>query len=256
MKLIFTILAVTAAVTLSARQTVKLTGQKEVLTVQKLTVNADGSLSYVLNGTQKTAPANTYDYARIPKPREITEAEKVLQSKDYIKAEKLFQIAFEKYRLLGWGIYCITRRAEALDGAKRLKDALAFLEQLKGYTSLDPEVRNDVLKAKMLYVDLLMKSGDLTNAGIIAESLLSEKSDDAVFFALERKGDIALKKKEKKTAVRNYLQAIFLIPGHQKRPDVLYKTILLLKEMKDKRWEKLAEILKKQHPDSQFAKKI
>ena len=86
MKLIFTILAVTAAVTLSARQTVKLTGQKEVLTVQKLTVNADGSLSYVLNGAQKTAPANTYDYARIPKPREITEAEKVLQSKDYIKA--------------------------------------------------------------------------------------------------------------------------------------------------------------------------
>ena len=65
-----------------------------------------------------------------------------------------------------------------------------------------------------------------------------------------------IKKKEKKTAVRNYLQAIFLIPGHPKRPDVLYKTIVLLKEMKDKRWEKLAEILKKQHPDSQFAKKI
>ena len=256
MKFIFSIFAMAAVLSLSAEQIVKVTGKKDVLKVQQLTVNPDGSLSYVLDGKKQTLPANTYDYARIPKPREIIEAEKVLRNKDFVKAEKLFQIAFGKYHRLGWGVYCITKRAEALDGANRLKDAIAFLEQLKNYTSFDPEVNGDIRKARMLYVDLLIKAGNLKQAGLIAEAMLSEKDDDSVFFALERKGDIALLKKEKKTAVRNYIQAVFLFLKHPDRPAVLYKVTVLLKEMKDSRWEKFAELLKKQYSDSPYAKKL
>ena len=62
--------------------------------------------------------------------------------------------------------------------------------------------------------------------------------------------------KDKKKAVRNYIQAHFLIPEHPRKAEVLYKATVLLKELKDKRWQKFADLLKKQYPNSGYAGKL
>lgn len=239
-----------------AQQIVKLTGKKEILKVENLKSNPDGSISYDFNGKHWTAPEFSYDYARVPKPRAILAADRFLKKGDYRKAEKLYQIEYEKYKNLGWGVYCITGIARALDQAGDLKRAVKQIELLKNYESTDPYLEKDFANAKFLYVDLLIKAKDYQNALALTETMLNSKENAVVFFAFERKGNIAFLQKDKKKAVRNYLQAYFLIPSHPRKAEVLYKAVILLKEMKDKRWQQFANILKKQYPNSGYAGKL
>ena len=239
-----------------AQEILKLTGQKNVLQVQNLTVNPDNSVTYTVDGKKKVAPANTFDYARIPMPKEIAEADRLLKKNEFSKAEKMYQSAFEKYRLLGWGSYCISHRAKALAEAGKEKEALAFLNQLRDYSSMDPEVNKHLLEARKFLVDLLIKSGDLKSAESLLAPMISGKHDSGVCFAFLRKGDIATLQKANRKAVRYYTQAAFLFPEDPCRPEALYKTVILLKELKDPRWENFADILKKQYPSSGFVKKL
>lgn len=255
-KLILTVFVLTIFFAADAQQIVKLTGEKNPVSVQALTANADGSVSYTLNGKRWTAPAFSYDYARVPKPPEIKAADKALSDRNFVKAEKLYQIEYEKYKNLGWGVYCISGRAKALDKLGRVREAQKQLERLKEAPSTDPQVKKDAIAARMLFVDLLIKLKDYKTAAVMAESLLKSDDNAVVFFAFERKGDIALFRKDKKKAVRDYLQACFLVTDHPRRPEVLYKAAKLLKSLKDKRWTHFASLLKKQYPNSVYAKKI
>ena len=256
MKTIFALFAFSLLCFIQAAQIVKLTGNPKVLTVQELKANADGSISYTLDGKRWTAPEFSYDYARIPKPGEIIAAEKVFASGDYGKAEKLFQIEYEKYKNLGWSVHCIIGRARALNRAGRLKEALQQLEMLKSFQSVDPYLETDLQKARILYVEFLIKAKKYQAALVLTEDMLASKADHVVFFAFERKGDIALLMKDSKKAVGNYLQAYFLIDHHPRKAAVLYKAVLLLKELKDKRWIQFANLLKKRYPNSPYAKKL
>ncbi|MBE6405588.1 MAG: hypothetical protein E7040_06160 [Lentisphaerae bacterium] len=255
-KLILTVFVLTIFFAADAQQIVKLTGEKKPVTVQNLTANADGSVSYTLNGKRWTAPAFSFDYARVPMPPEIKAADKVFADRNFVKAEKLYQIEYEKYKNLGWGIYCITGWAKTLDKLGRVEEALKQLERIRFITSTDPYVKKDEITAKQLYIDLLIKIKDYEAAAVMAESLLVSDDDSVVFLAFERKGDIALFRKDKKKAVREYLQACFLVTDHPRRPEVLYKATVLLKALKDKRWTRFASLLKKQYPNSVYAKKI
>ena len=256
MKLISLLLVFCSGILLNAQQIVKLTGSREPLKVQNLKALPDGSISYICNGKQWTAPEFSYDYARIPKPEELTAADLVLKSGNFRKAEKLYQIAHEKYKNLGWGVYCITGIAKALNHAGKPKEALKYLEQLKHYESPDPSLEKDFSAAQILYVDLLIKVQNYQSALVVADSMLSSDDNAVVFSAFVYKGDIALIRKDKKNAVRNYLQAYFLIPAHPRKAEILYKAAVLLKEMKDNRWQQFANILKKQHPNSGYAGKM
>lgn len=255
-KLIFSVLFLIAFAGVNAQQFVKLTGEKQVLKVENLVANADDSISYTLDGNRWTAPKYSYDYARVPKPAEISAADKVLKKGNFVKAEKMYQIEFGKYKNLGWGIYCITGRAKALDKLGRVKEALIQIERIMGDVSPDPNLKKDLTAARLLYVDLLIKSKKYKAAAIQAEALLASDDNNVVFTAFERKGDIALLQNDKKKAVREYLQACFLVTDHPRIPELLYRVTILLKEMKDNRWKQFAAILKKQYPNSQYAKKI
>lgn len=256
MKLILTVMVLIVFAGVNAQQIVKLTGKKQVLNVKDLTANADSSISYTLNGKRWTAPEFSYDYARVPKPAAISAADKFLKNGNFVKAEKMYQIEYRNYKNLGWGIYCLIGRARALDKLGKLNEALKELELIMSDTSPDPNLKNDITVAKLFYVDLLIKAKKYKSAAIQAESLLASGDNNIVFFSFERKGDIALLQNDKKKAVRNYLQACYLVLEHKRRPELLYKVTILLKEMKDNRWKQFAAILKKQYPNSQYAKKI
>lgn len=239
------------------QEQLKLTGQDKVLTVRDLTANKDGSVTYSLDGKQKlTAGKNTYDYAWIPMPAEISAADKFLDLKEYEKAEAAYQAAYDKYHLLGWGVYCFSRRAEALAGLGKLKEASAFLEQLKDFRSMNPVVEKHLLNARILHSEILVKLNRNKEADTIADSLLLSKDEAAVFSAFLLKAEIAEKMNEKKKAVRYYLQAAFLFPEHRERPKALYQAIVLLREMKDPRSKNLETMLKKRYPDSEYSKKL
>ena len=257
MKQLCFILALAFVFCAEAQKQLKLTGQKNVLTVQDLTVNPDGSVTYTLDGKKKlTAGKNMYDYAWIPMPAEISEADVLLRKQDFAKAEPAYQAAYEKYNLLGWGVYCISHRAEALAGMEKLKEAAAFLDQLKDFQSMNPVVERHLLNAKILYSEILLKLNRLKEAGAIADTLILSKDDSAVFSAFLLKGDIAGKQGEKKKAVRCYLQAAYLFPEQKERPRAFYQAIILLKEMKDPRWKNLETTLKKRYPDSEYSRKL
>ena len=161
-----------------------------------------------------------------------------------------------KYKNLGWGVYCLTNRAIALEKIGRSKEAIKLLEFLKTWESTDPALEKDFRVANRFYTDLLIKLKEYKKAAIQAEALLNSSNDADVFFALDRKGNIALLQKDEKRAVQNYLQACFIVGEHPRKAEVLYKTIVLLKKMKDKRWKNLASFLKKQYPNSEYAKKL
>lgn len=256
MKLIIAAILLSIGIFADAQQIVKLTGKKEILKVENLKAHPDGSISYKFSGKEWKAPEFSYDYARIPKPKAILAADQVLKKGNFKKALKLYQIEYDKYKNLGWGVYCITGMAKAQDRDGNLKEALKQLERLKYYESPDPYLEKDFSDAKMLYTDLLIKAKDYKSALSVTESMLASKENSVVFFAFDRKGDIALLQKDKKKAVRNYLQAHFLIPEHPRKAEVLYKATVLLKELKDKRWQKFADLLKKQYPNSGYAGKL
>ena len=255
-KLIFSVLLLIAFAGVNAQQIVKLTGEKQVLKVEKLVGNPDGSISYTVDGKRWTAPKYSYDYARVPKPAAITAADKALKSGNFVKAEKMYQIEFGKYKNLGWGIYCMTGRARALDKLGKTKEALTLVERIMGDVSPDPNLKIDLTAARLLYLDLLIKVKKYKEASVQAEALLSSEDGDVVFTAFERKGDIALLQNDKKKAVREYLQACYLITKHKRIPAVLYKATILLRELDDKRWMQFADMLKKQYPNSEYAKKL
>ena len=255
-KFVFFVLLLIAFAGVNAQQIVKLTGEKQILNVKNLAANPDGSISYTLDGKRWTAPKYSYDYARVPKPAPITAADKVLKSGNFVKAEKLYQIEYNNYKNLGWGIYCMIGRARALNKLGRSKEALILIERIMGSTSPDPNLKNDLSAARLLYVDLLIKEKKYKAAAVQAEALLASKDNDIVFSAFERKGNIALLQNDKKKAVREYLQACFLVTDHPRIPELLYRVTILLKGMKDKRWMQFSDILKKQYPNSEYAKKL
>lgn len=240
-----------------AQELLKLTGSEKVLNVQNLVGNPDGSVSYISEGKKKiTVPGKAYDYAWVPMPKEIAEADLILNSKDFPKAEKLYSAAYNKYKLLGWDVYCTMKRAQILAEENRLSDALAFLEPLQSFQALNPEVQKHVMEAQIYYSRLLIQSGDLKKAAAYTENMLKSPDDNTVFHGFLNQGDLAVLDHRKKKAVRCYLQAVFLFTTHPDRPVVLYKAANLLKEMKDDRWKNLAEMLKKKYPDSEYSKKI
>lgn len=256
MKLLSFILTLSLLITVQAEQIVKLTGQDKLLKVQKLNAKTDGSISYIYNGKLWIAPEFSYDYARIPKPREIITADRFLSRKIYPLAEQFYVKAYNRYKNLGWGVYCITGRAKALDGAGKAKRALVALERLKDVVAVDPQVKQELVTARMLHTDLLIKDRKYKEALALTEKLLFSEDDPVVFFAYDRNGDIAQLQKDKKEAVRNYLQAYYLISSHPRKAEVLYKAAVLLKELKDPRWKKFADILKKQYSNSIYAGKL
>ena len=182
MKLIIAAILLSIGIFADAQQIVKLTGKKEILKVENLKAHPDGSISYKFSGKEWKAPEFSYDYARIPKPKAILAADQVLKKGNFKKALKLYQIEYDKYKNLGWGVYCITGMAKALDRDGNLKEALKQLERLKYYESPDPHLEKDFSDAKMLYTDLLIKAKDYKSALSVTESMLASKENSVVFF--------------------------------------------------------------------------
>ena len=211
------------------------------LKVESLTALPDSSLEYALPGSKERTriASGQYVYARIPKPSEIEKADAFLKKGSFAQAAASYKLAYDKYKLLGWDLYCIGHESEALAGLGEKIAALKKLESVKDYKLQDRTRDSHLNYVRRLRARLCVELGKYKAA-----------------FAFIRKGDILRRDGKLKEASQMYLQASLLFLDVPERPEALASLYTVLKELKDSNAEKFAGILRSEYPENPWTKRI
>lgn len=203
---------------------------------------------------QRKLKAVDYSYARLKdKPKDISDAEKLLASKDFAKAAASFATLFEKYRFVGYDVLCIYGEANALASQGKKAEAIARLKALDGYELLDDEKAPEFYDAKKLLATLFIDEAKYDDAMKVLSELGQSNNDDIAAFGFNSRGNIFYKQGKKKDAVLMYLRTALLFPTeNEERPSALLQVANILKEMQDNRGAIFAEMLKTEYPGNQL----
>ena len=143
-----------AAVQLSAQTAAKpviMTTDGEEIRAASVELTQSGDYRYaesLKDGSPKLSiRKNRVRWAWIPKPDEITAADRLLTSKKYDEAADAFAAAIKPFGPLGWEPYCKLRQAEALDASGKQSEAIKLLETLKDYPNASPRNEADLSAA-------------------------------------------------------------------------------------------------------------
>lgn len=216
-----------------------------------------GNLTYKTGSIQSKIRKGQYEYAWIPKPKELNDADKLLTDKKYKDAQALFATAYKKYQYLGWDIYSLTGEAKAIIAQGDKKAAIEKLKAIKDIKLTNPKQENDLLNGFKVLSGLYIETGDFKSAEPILDDMSKSGNDTLAAFAFNAKGDMLLKQGQKKDAVIAYLQtALIFDKSNPERPEALFKAAKLLDEMGDKRSVKFADKLKADYPDNTFTKQL
>lgn len=259
MKILSTLMLAAVAVSLcAAEESVIRTLDNRDMKVSSVTALPDGSLEYTLaDGKVKTRiPQGRYLYAWTPKPAEVTQADAYLKNGSYAQAAAAYKLAYDKYKLLGWDLYCLAKESEALAGLGEKAEAVKKLDQLKNYKLLNMRLVPHLDEVKRLNARLCIELGKYDDAKPILDEMAAGNNDGNAAFAFIQKGDILRRKGNLKEASLMYLQAVLLFPKTQERPEALYKLQAVLAELKDPNAEKFAGMLRSEYPDSPYVKRL
>ncbi len=212
-------------------------------------VNADslGNLEYstAKSGDLKLIlPRGKYSYAWIPRPKALEEAASLLKTNPVAAAEA-FKLGYEKYKLLGWDVYCISGEAEAMAKLGMKKEAIRKLAQLKDYKCQNERLRPMIEAANRLTLQLCIETGEYALAEQLVRMMRSSPDESVAVFGYMRHGDMLRKQGKIKEASRIYLQAYLLFPESPSGRENLRSLVAALEELKDPRSANFAEILKK-----------
>jgi len=218
----------------------------------------DGAIEYTLPDSKiKTKiPRGRYLYAWIPMPKEISEADVLFNANLPEKAAAAYKAAYEKYKLLGWDIYCIYKESEALAQMNRKLEAARKLDQLNNYKTSNPRLLPQLAQVKRLNAKLYVDLEKYDQALPILNEMTSGNDDSTAAYGFMTKGDILKKQGKSKEAALMYLQTILLFRDAAERPEALAKLYSALLEMKDPNAAKFGEMLKRDYSDSAFTKKL
>ena len=190
--------------------------------VSQITVRQNGDLAFVESGSsriQSIIKRGRYVWAWVPKPKEILAADELFKAGEYAKAGEAYKSARPKYKLVGWDVYCLLKQYRLLAST---------------------------------YIDL----GETEKAIPVLDKMIASSDDDIASYAFIKKGDAIAKKGDKMDAVLAYFQAALLFPKSKERPEALFKSAQMLKELKDARAEKFVEMLKKDYPSDPYTKQL
>ena len=141
----------------------------------------DGSLEYTMadGKIKSTMPRGKYIYAWIPKPKEIAAADILLEANVPDKAAAAYRAAYEKYKLLGWDVYCIYRESEALARLGRRIEAVRKLDQLKDYKLINTRLGPLLVAVKRLNAQLNIDLGKYDSALALLNEMTMGTDDSA-----------------------------------------------------------------------------
>ncbi len=199
-----------------------------------------------------------YAYSKREDVKGLKEADAKLAKNDFAGAVSAYDKIHNDYKFLGWDVYAILKQGEALQGMKKIKEAVKKLELLKDYEVKNPLKEDDMMKAYKLLASLYILDNQIDNAENMLKIVGGRAKDDATAaFALNARGGILEKKGAMKDAINAYLQTILLFPIEiSERENALCQVANLLKASGDRRAQTWADMLKSEYPDSKFIKKL
>lgn len=248
-----------AALTLhAADESLIRTLDNQDLKVTALTALPDGSLEYSLPDSKirTRIPQGRYLYAWIPKPTEVEQADHYLRNGSLAQAAAAYKLAYDKYKLLGWDLYCIAKESEALAGLGEKTEAVRKLDQLKNYKLLNMRLVPHLNEIKRLNARLCIELGKYDDAKPLLDEMAAGNDDSNAAFAFLQKGNILRRKGNLKEASLMYLQATLLFPDSGERPEALYRLQAALTELKDPNAVRFANMLRKEYPDNPYTKRL
>lgn len=258
MKKIFAALLSIFSLTAFCEDSVICTIDGRTLKVESLTALPDSSLEYALPGSKERTriASGQYVYARIPKPSEIEKADAFLKKGSFAQAAASYKLAYDKYKLLGWDLYCIGHESEALAGLGEKIAALKKLESVKDYKLQDRTRDSHLNYVRRLRARLCVELGKYKEAEPVLNGMAGGTDASDAAFAFIRKGDILRRDGKLKEASQTYLQASLLFLDVPERPEALASLYTVLKELKDSNAEKFAGILRSEYPENPWTKRI
>lgn len=243
--------------------------EKKPRMVGKIRIDKKGNYRYSLPGSPAEQMIRKEDVAFvwIPKPKEIQNADTLLANGKFEDAAKFFAAAEKKYGELGWYVYCMAKQGESLKKAGKYPEALKILEALQSYKILNPDFEEPAfLEASKLLGETYVNAGKFDKAISFVEKMSAFENEASACSAYLLRGDIYKKRAatagnknfrgDMEKAAMAYFQAALLFQKAPTRPEALYKSWGVLKELKDARSEKFAEILRKEYPGNEFTQKL
>lgn len=227
--------------------------------VSQITVRQNGDLAFVESGSsriQSIIKRGRYVWAWVPKPKEIIAADELFKAGEYAKAGEAYKSARPKYKLVGWDVYCLLKQAESLVKEDKKSDAVKLLSTLENYKLVNPKMEQDLMESYRLLASTYIDLGETEKAIPVLDKMIASSDDDIASYAFIKKGDAIAKKGDKMDAVLAYFQAALLFPKSKERPEALFKSAQMLKELKDARAEKFVEMLKKDYPSDPYTKQL
>ena len=242
----------------AANDSIIVTTDGKIIKTSKIEVNAKGDLEYLTpDGKLKNRiPNGRFRYAQVPKPAEITEADQNYRKQQWKTAAAMYHKAASDYRLLGWEVYCIRMEAESLAKSGEKAQAEKLLTGLHGTGENNPKQLKERNLADNFLADLLIDRKQFDAAEKILNRQLVQDDPELVFSAFVKKAEIMQGRGRRKEALQLYYQAVLFFPGDPRRAEALYNTWNLMQETKDPRAAKIAEMLKREYPNSPFAQKV
>lgn len=220
-----------------------------------------------LKGGRGIVPMDAVDYVWIPKPESVAAADTLAQAGDYQKAADTYLAAESEYKLLGWSPYCRFEAAKALVAAKQFDAAIKILAPMRKEEFKNPNDKKYTVDAYLLLGKAYMDAEKYTVALDFAKELSKQKEDILASAGYLFRGKIyrmqanAEKDEDAKTelltkAAYAYFGAALLFKDAQTRPEALFASYEILKELKDARGGEFAKILKEEYPDNEYTKRL
>ena len=234
------------------------TSDGRTIKTSRIEVRENGDLEYHAPGgkTRNRIARGRYRYAQIPKPAAVTEADQKFREQQWKSAAALFNRAGKKYKQVGWQVYCIRMEAESLARSGEKERAEKLLSDLHAIRETNPLQERERELADDFLASLLIDRKQFDQAEKILNRQLRLADSDLVFSAYFKKAVILQNRGQLRQSVRQFYQAALLFPRHARRAEALYNVWNLLAELKDPEAAKIAEMLKREYPESQFAKQV
>ena len=231
------------------------TDGREIKTA-RIEARENGDLEYLSpDGKLKNRIARgRYRYAQIPKPALVTAADQKFRDQQWKSAAALYQKAGTEYKLLGWDVYCIRMEAESRVRSGEKKQAEEMLAALHEKRNSNPDQAHDLALADNLLADLLIDRKQFDAAEKILNRQILLDDSTLVFSAYLKKAVILQGRGKKREAAMQFYRTALLFPQNPRRAEALYGAWNLLSELKSPEAGKVAKLLKREYPDSSYAK--
>ena len=220
-----------------------------------------------LKGGAGDVQINQTVYVWIPKPESVAAADTLAQAGDSEKAAETYLAAATEFKLFGWDPYCRFEAAKALKQAKQYDSCSKILNSMRKEEFANPNDQKYNKEAAIMLGDVYMDAGKYAAALEYAKEQSKLKDDTLAgaayllcgkIYRMQSK-EVADEDKQKELLMKAayaYFGAALLFKDAVTRPEALYTSWEILKELKDARAGEFAKILRTEYPDNAFTKRL